>query len=44
MIETIEKLLGKEAIKKFHPRQSCDIDITFANITKSKELIGYDPQ
>lgn len=44
MIETIEKLLGKKAIKKFLPVQPGDVDITFADITKSKKMIGYDPQ
>lgn len=44
MVETIEKVLGKKAIKKFLPAQPGDVDITFANITKSRKVIGYDPQ
>lgn len=44
MIEAIEKLLGKKAIKKFLPAQPGDVEITCANITKPKELIGYNPQ
>jgi UDP-glucuronate 4-epimerase len=43
MIETIEKSLGKQAIKNFLPTQPGDVDITFANIAKSKNLIGYNP-
>jgi len=44
MIETIEKALGKKAIKNFLPLQPGDVEITYAYITKSKELIGYNPQ
>lgn len=44
MVETIEKILGKKAIKKFLPAQPGDVDITFADITKSRKFIGYDPQ
>lgn len=44
MVETIEKVLGKKAIKKFLPAQLGDVDITFADITKSRKFIGYDPQ
>lgn len=26
------------------PRQSGDVDITFADISKAKEIIGYEPK
>ena len=44
MIETLEKTIGKKAKKKFMPMQPGDVDRTFADITKSKTLLNYDPQ
>lgn len=44
MIGTIEKLIGKKGNIKEYPKQSGDVDITFANIDKAKKLINYNPK
>ena len=44
MIETIEKVLGKTAQKEFLPLQPGDVDQTFAEISKAKKLLGYNPK
>ncbi|MCD4819407.1 MAG: GDP-mannose 4,6-dehydratase [Candidatus Cloacimonetes bacterium] len=44
MISTIEETLGKEAIKKVLPMQPGDVNITFADISKSKKILGYNPK
>lgn len=43
MVETIETILGKKAIKNRLPMQPGDVERTSANITKAKNLIGYQP-
>lgn len=43
MIEVLENQLGKKAAKKYWPNQLGDVDITFANISKAKEILGYNP-
>ena len=42
-IETIEKEIGKKAIKIFQPIQAGDVTSTYADITKLKNWIGYNP-
>ena len=44
MIETIEKVLGKTAQKEILPLQPGDVDQTFADISKAKKLLGYNPK
>ncbi|WP_300328463.1 GDP-mannose 4,6-dehydratase [Fusobacterium sp.] len=44
MISTIEKLMDKKGNVKEYPKQSGDVDITFANINKARRLINYDPK
>lgn len=44
MIQTIEKVLGKKAKMNFLPMQLGDVNKTYANITKARELLGYNPQ
>ena len=44
MIEVIEKVVGKKAIIDRLPMQPGDVDRTYADITKAKQLIGYDPK
>lgn len=44
MIETIEQALGKKAIINRMPMQLGDVNRTYADITKAKNLIGYNPQ
>lgn len=43
MIETLESALGKEAIKKFLPPQPGDVERTFADISKARNELNYDP-
>ena len=44
MINTIAKVLGKEPKINQLPMQPGDVQRTFADISKAKELIGYDPK
>lgn len=43
MVETIEEALGKKAILNKMPMQPGDVNRTCADITHSKEVIGYNP-
>lgn len=43
MLKTIEEAAGKKAIIERLPMQPGDVTRTFADISKSKELLGYDP-
>ncbi|PKN80936.1 MAG: epimerase [Candidatus Cloacimonetes bacterium HGW-Cloacimonetes-1] len=44
MIKTIENALGKPARINLLPMQSGDVENTFADITKAKSLLNYNPQ
>ena len=44
LIHIIEDSLGKTANLKFLPQQAGDVDKTAADITKEKELLGFNPQ
>ena len=44
MVETIETTLGKKAELDLHPMQPGDVDITYADISKSKTVLGYAPK
>ena len=44
MVETIENTLGKKAILDIQPMQPGDVEKTYADISKAKAMIGYDPQ
>ena len=43
MIRTIERALGKKARLKMLPDQPGDVPITYADISKARRLLGYDP-
>jgi UDP-glucuronate 4-epimerase len=43
LVEVIEQILGKKAYKEFLPMQPGDVRQTFADISKAKRLLGYDP-
>lgn len=43
MIETIGKVLGKEPKIKQLPMQPGDVDRTYADISKAKKMLGYEP-
>ena len=42
-IAIIEKLLGKQAIIETLPEQPGDVPMTYANIEKAKQFLGYEP-
>ena len=44
VISLIEKLLNKKALIKNHPFHPTDINKTWANIKKAKEIIGWEPE
>lgn len=44
MVETIETSLGKKAVLDKLPLQPGDVSITYADISKAKAEIGYDPK
>jgi len=43
LIELIEKALGKKAIIDRQPMQAGDVPITYADISKAREKLGYNP-
>lgn len=44
LIELLEKETSKKTKKEFLPPQPGDVPITYADITKSKKILGYNPQ
>jgi UDP-glucuronate 4-epimerase len=44
MIELLETELGKKAVIDRQPLQPGDVPITFADISKARARLGYDPQ
>jgi len=44
MIETVEKVCGKEAKIKQLPMQPGDVEWTYADITKAKQLMDWEPK
>lgn len=44
LIETIEEIVGKKAIINNMGMQKGDVPVTYADINKSKEMIGYNPK
>jgi UDP-glucuronate 4-epimerase len=43
LIEEIEKALGKKAVINRLPLQPGDVEKTFADVSKAKMMLGYDP-
>lgn len=43
LIHAIEKALGKDAALQYGPEQPGDVPKTYADISKAKQLLGYDP-
>jgi UDP-glucuronate 4-epimerase len=43
LIHLIERQLGKKAEVELFPAQKGDVPITYADISKAKKMIGYDP-
>ena len=44
LIELLEKNLGKKAFIEKKPMQPGDVPVTYADISKAKELLNYNPQ
>ncbi len=44
MVEVIEEALGKKARIQVLPQQPGDVPITWADLERSRELLGYDPR
>lgn len=44
MISALENALGKKAVIEQHPMQPGDVSITYADISKAKSILGYDPK
>lgn len=44
LIELLEGSLGKKAIIDRQPMQPGDVPVTFADVSKARRLLGYDPQ
>ncbi len=44
LIGILEDLLGKKAIKDFQPIPAGDVPITYADLSKSHQLLGYQPR
>lgn len=44
MVYTLEKVIGKKAKLKKLPMQPGDVKRTFADISKSKKILGYNPK
>ncbi len=44
LIDLIARYAGKEPIIEMHPIQPGDVPITYADISKAKEEIGYQPE
>ena len=44
MVELIERYTGKTAKKRFLPNQPGDVRQTWADISRSHEILGYNPK
>lgn len=44
LIELLEENLGRKAILDRQPMQPGDVPVTFADISKAREFLNYDPQ
>lgn len=43
-IQTVEELLGKRARLEFRPRDPADVLVTWADISRARQLLGWQPQ
>ena len=44
MVQALEEALGKKALRKSLPPRPGDMLVTYADLTKSRRLLGYEPQ
>lgn len=43
LVETVERVVGKQATIDWQPEQPGDVPITFANIDRARTHLGYEP-
>jgi UDP-glucuronate 4-epimerase len=43
LVDTIERMCGKNAERNYKPMQEGDVDRTFADISQAREKLGYNP-
>ena len=43
MVATLEKVTGIKALLDYQPRQPGDVDCTYADVSKAKAQLGYNP-
>lgn len=43
LVKTISKVIGKDAVLKHMPMQPGDVQITYADISHAREVLGYNP-
>lgn len=44
LIKLLEEVIGKKAIIDWQPAQAGDVPITYADVSKAKKLLGYQPR
>jgi UDP-glucuronate 4-epimerase len=44
VVKHLENALGKKARLRFLPMQPGDMDMTYADITRARQILGYDPK
>lgn len=44
LIQVLESALGRKALVERHPAQPGDVPITYANIAKAQQRLGYEPR
>jgi UDP-glucuronate 4-epimerase len=44
LIELLEESLGKKAIIDHQPMQPGDVPLTYADISKARRMLGYEPK
>jgi UDP-glucuronate 4-epimerase len=44
LVGLIEKACGKPAVRRFRPLQPGDVPVTYADISRARTEIGYDPR
>ena len=44
MIDTLERALGQPLKRNHRPKQPGDVPQTWADISRAKRLLGYEPQ
>jgi UDP-glucuronate 4-epimerase len=44
VVESLESALGKKALLRFLPNQPGDMETTYADISRARRILGYNPQ